>query len=417
MNANHQKILIALIAVAALFWWAWQKYEWVEEKKWIGADTELQKRPMYAAGLFLQSLDFSVARIVDQKRFDDIDDSIGTLFICEGKTLLSKKHFREIERWVRHGGHLVVNSAGGGQLNEDEDEIGQQAYGVRSMPIAQLYEDRGISLGNAAASQDCWEQEFDFEPLSASEGELDLSDVLEEAAAVFGQSTEQVFEPVIYKGPLPGETEGRATAVQFEGGNWLEMDSLVQPDWQWGTERGVQLYSLPLDAGRLTVAADFSPFFNRSIGLSDNAFALQSMVEQGSPNSRDVWFHERELAFPTLSSVLWKRAPQVVLSSFTLLVAIIWLLFARRQEPASTTRSYASQLRAQLYSVAFYRWRVGDLNNLYMPLRRSPHSLNSSGDSDKDSVNQSPKFHRSKKFLVESAVSHWQSSKIKRGDS
>lgn len=414
MKSVHQKILILSIALIALAWTAWQKLEWVEERSWVAAEAEVNNRPMLAAGLFLQSLGFSVSRIVDQKRFDDIPDDVETLFICEGKLQLSESHFDEIQRWLEAGGHLVINSSGGGRLHSHDEEEGDQDYGVRSKPVADVHESLGIRRGNDAALQDCWRQRVDFDPESEDRA-VDYSDVVEAVMTGGASPASDSFNTVFYEGELPGRLDSDQTTVEFEGANWLLGNSSDGVDWSWPSKRGSQLLSQPVGDGRLTVLSDFSPFFNSGVGEYDNAFALQSIVQSVATAGSLVWFHERELAFPSLFSLLWKRAPETLLLMALAIVLIVWALFARRKEPITARTVSTSQLRQQLYAVALYRWRVGDMAGFSQALEQKSNSQPLPGDVDTANEQSAETMARSKGLLVEQARAHWHAANKLRG--
>lgn len=414
MKSAHQKLLILSIALIALAWTAWQKLEWVEERSWVAAEAEVNNRPMLAAGLFLQSLGFTVSRIVDQKRFDDIPDDVETLFICEGKLQLSESHFDELQRWLAAGGHLVINSSGGGQLHT-EDEEDEQAYGIRSVPVADVHELLGIRRGNDAALQDCWRQKVDFDPES-EEGAVDYTDVVETLMNGVTLPATDTLNTVFYEGELPGRLDSDQTKVEFEGANWLLGKSSDGVDWSWPSKRGSQLLSVRVGEGRLTVLSDFSPFFNASIGEHDNAFALQSIVQSVAATGSAVWFHERELAFPSLLSVLWKRAPETLLLIVLTIILIVWALFARRVEPRTERAISISQLRQQLYAVALYRWRVGDMEGLARALDQKKNTQQPLGDGGKANEQSAETMARSKGLLIEQARAHWHAANKLRGD-
>lgn len=413
MKSAHQKLLILSIALIALAWTAWQKLEWVDERSWVSAEAEVNNRPMLAAGLFLQSLGFSVSRIVDQKRLDNIPDDVETLFICEGKLQLSESHFDELQRWLDAGGHLVINSSGGGQLHTDDED--EQAYGIRSVPVADVHESLGIRRGNDAALQDCWRQKVDFDPESEGDA-VDYTDVVETLMNGVTAPATDALNTVFYEGELPGRLDSDQTKVEFEGANWLLGKSSDGVDWSWPSKRGSQLLSVKVGEGRLTVLSDFSPFFNAAIGEHDNAFALQSIVQSAATAGSAVWFHERELAFPSLFSVLWKRAPEALLLMVLTIILIVWALFARRVEPRTERSISISQLRQQLYAVALYRWRVGDMEGFAQALdqkKKTLQSLDGDGEANEQSAET---MARSKGLLVEQAMAHWHAANKLRGD-
>lgn len=411
MKFLSQKVLILLIAFAAIVWAAWQKFEWTDERQWIDADAEVVKRPMMAAGLFLESQGFAVHRVLDQRSFDDIPDTVGTLFMCEGKLSLSEQHFSELRRWVINGGHLVINSAGGGELLEDEDDVSSKTDDLRSMPVANLYQEQGIRLGNDAASQDCWQQAINFEPAGSGDA---LEQVVEAVADSLSAADDQLAA-VRYTGPLPGADSRRDMTVEFEGANWLLHEPPYSADWHWISDRGTQLLSAPYGDGQLTVMADFWPIFNAAIGQHDNAYALQQIVSAGSGQTKTVWFHERELAYPSLASVLWHRTPWVLVSALLALVFLFWMLFARRFEPSAGELSRHSQLRRQMHAVASYRWRVGDMAQLSQLLSSSTNKGPKSERKNSEALNEAP-LRRSKAELILQAQAHWQAANTSRGE-
>ena len=419
MRSSYQKILILLIALAAIAWTAWQKLEWSNEKQWVAAAAEVNKRPMLAAGLFLESQGFSVSRVINQRSFDRIPDEVGTLFVCEGKLQLSEAHYTELERWMSHGGHLVINSAGGGQLLEEDDASDRTVFDLRSKPVAELYLAQGVSVGNEAASQDCWHQAVDFEPKTDDDNadtELqEAMDVVSNNLANEAQSENHV--PVTFTGALPGVGISRSTVVEFEGGNWLQHQAPYKARWRWQTDRGTQLLSSLYGQGRLTVMSDFSPFFNASIGTYDNAFALQQIVAAGSASNRPLlWFHERELAFPSLASVLWHKAPWAVISSLLLLSTAFWSFFGRRYEPTGDTHSSVSQLSRQLYAVGAYRWRVGNMAQISHSLLSNNKKLEAHHNRKSSAPPEQAGIHRSKTELIQQAQAHWQAANHQRGN-
>lgn len=386
MSGNAVRALVALAVVGAVGWSAWDKLEWLDERRWVPAEPAVEQRPMLAAGLFLQAQGFAVSRVLNQTRLDAIPDGVDTYFVCEARQRFSRAHFDEIQRWLNAGGHLVLNASGTGELMRDDDFDESQDSKTRGLPLTQLLHQRGIENGNRAAEQNCWHQAVDFEPLDDSDSDVQ--------AVPADDADDEALVPVAYRGALPGLDAGTSGRVVFEAANWLEGGR--DADWVWRTERGVQLLSQPVGAGRLTVMADFSPLFNAGIGEGDNALALQALVAaHAGPDSR-VWFHERELAFPSLAAVIWQRAPQLVVLALLAAVLCGWALFARRQEVAATPVSEHSQLRLQLSALAAYRWRVRDRETLGRLLQHQPG----------EEALEAP---RSRAQLTRAALRHWRS--------
>ncbi|MGB0867367.1 MAG: hypothetical protein ACPGSC_12725, partial [Granulosicoccaceae bacterium] len=276
-----------------------------------------------------------------------------------------------------------------------------------------LYTQLGVENGNIAAEQDCWQQEVDFEPEERAQ-QSSTADVLQHLNSKINEAEEYSFEPARYTGGLPGAEKGRATRVEFEGANWLAQESGTASSWRWKTERGNQLLSFSMGSGRLTVMSDFSPFFNMGIGLHDNAFALQSIVQAHDPLGRDIWFHERVLDFPSLFSVVWLRAPQLILIGLIALSLCVWALFARRLEASGASPSAHSQLRQQISAIAAYRWRIGDMRSFE---RLTQPVVDQTGSrTDQPLHDKHHPMPRSRALLVEAARSHWHAANPTAGE-
>lgn len=388
------KVLVLALAFGGLLYAAFNAFEWDESKRWVPAQPEVRSRPLLVAGLFLQQQGFEVSRIVDRKRYDELPDTVGTLFVCEGRGEMGESQLNELQAWVLRGGHLVINSAGTGGLMSDDTE--QQASADQSqVAVAKLHLERGISAANEAVSENCWQQDYSLEPEgNSAEAAIKLFDY-------FADEGEH-YLPAYLSESLSGA--GRDTTVAFSGANWLLQDDKGSADMHWPSNKGTQLISQPYGDGRLTVLAGFQPFFNAHIEQHDNAYALQAVVASGGRRDAEIWFQERSLDYPSLIGVFWHRAPQLFALSLLLFAALGWALFARRSEPREHRVQPVSQLRQQFHAFAFYQWRVSDTQRLTRHLHDTIFTPDGPAGSVAENNHSKP---RTKTGLIALSRAHW----------
>lgn len=305
------RVLLALGLAAATVWLV-MNTEWVDTERPRPLPEELRTDGSLMAREYLQSLGLKPRRVDD---LIALPPANGTLVLTAGYWDLIDGSSQRLQRWVRDGGHLVIDAQA---LRTADDDHWLPLN--RTVPSGQ---NRGRERG------DC-----------------------------------RVLRP--REALQPPEPEGYVACLRGSA-RLLAVERL--PSWALDSEEyGAEVLRVPLGRGRVTAFAEefdfddegvtvFEPdgpavkrqvrsFANRGIVAGDNAALLAALVD-ARPGD-EVWFVTR-IERPALPFWLWQKAwPALLLAAVALLLAL-WRSGSRfgplKIEPPPQRRSLAAQIR------------------------------------------------------------------------
>ena len=130
MRERRVVLLLALLAsvCVASFMLLFERYQHSVDQ---GLGVEAQRNPWLAATLFLRRSGQAVQTRTSWEGIDSVDPA-STLFVVDSRLVLSGKQARQLDRWLRRGGHLIVGAA---QSDDVVTDPLLQRFNVSSVPV------------------------------------------------------------------------------------------------------------------------------------------------------------------------------------------------------------------------------------------------------------------------------------------
>jgi hypothetical protein len=235
----------------------------------------------------------------------------GVLLVRDLGAPLPQKRVDDLLAWVEAGGHLIASP---GRLQDDD----------LSWP---LQENFGVELVHAS---DLVEDENDPE----AEGGDEVVEVADTTSIL-----------------LPGDGQ-EPLDIEFDSDTWFFVD---YPDEYWEAPLGEapHLLIFPWGKGFVTFLSDSDFFGNDRIGDYDHASLLAELTAD-----RDrVWLLYSS-QMPSLVQLLWRWAPQLVISLGFLSLLLIWRMSRRSGPRMRTTQTQRRDLLEHLQAAAEFNWRI-----------------------------------------------------------
>lgn len=304
--------LLMLLAGWAVQWF-YANFEQRTREAVEGMSPAAKKNPLLAAERFLNRLGVATESLSGRDRLLNPPGQPGLLLVYRLGASLPAEREQALLGWVRRGGHLLVAP------RQAWDEAAQTS-GNR------LLDSLGVQP--------------DFLDSGPERSAVVASDALSNGAA----------EPAPVHFEMPGSDA--TLAVAFSGRRILH-DSQGRAEWSVETEQGAHLLRYALGAGKITVMSDLQPFSNRSIGAHDHALLLAALAGE----QRHAWLLYSS-TMPVLPLLLWRQAPGLVVSSFTLVLLLLWSLTRYSGPRQRTTRPVRRNLMEHLGAAGRYLWRI-----------------------------------------------------------
>jgi hypothetical protein len=93
---------IVLVALAALSWWAYSKFEFYDTESELGYRGEARKNPYLAAGRLLEKF---AASVRFERVYTELPPPGATLLLPTPRRNLSPQRSEQLRRWAEAGGH------------------------------------------------------------------------------------------------------------------------------------------------------------------------------------------------------------------------------------------------------------------------------------------------------------------------
>ncbi|MEJ2395520.1 MAG: DUF4350 domain-containing protein [Candidatus Thiodiazotropha sp.] len=305
--------LFILIIVGGFAWWFSVNFELESYTAREEMSAEARRNPLLAADRLLRRLGQQVESQSGRQFLIHPPEQPGVLLVRDLGAPLPQKRVEDLLAWVEAGGHLIASP---GRL-QDEDLTWplQERFGVVPVHASDLEEDE---IENT---------------LKENEG-----DELVEVA-----DTTPIF--------LPGDGQ-ESLDVEFDRDTWFFVD---YPDEYWQAPLGEapHLLIFPLGKGFVTFLSDSDFFGNERIGDSDHASLLAELTAKHDR----VWLLYSS-QMPSLVQLLWRWAPQLVVSLGFLGLLLIWRMSRRSGPRMRTTQTQRRDLLEHLQAAAEFNWRI-----------------------------------------------------------
>ncbi|WP_141694750.1 DUF4350 domain-containing protein [Candidatus Thiodiazotropha endoloripes] len=288
-------LLIALLVMLGTLGWLWFEKNFERREKVVRSTMSLEARrnPMLAAEMFLSRLGLSVESRTGREYLIQPPEDPGLLLVRDLGPPLSERAVNDLLAWIERGGHLLA--APGDQL-----------------PVAGKH---GLLAKLGVTLVDADEREEGNETLA-----LDLT------AQVEGL---EVDVDMPYRFVLDESSEAVRPLVK-------DPRYLVFP---WG-------------GGFITLISDSDIFSNNRIGEFEHARLLAHLATDGDP----VWLlHSAQM--PSLTSLIWRWAPQLVVTLVLLGLLTVWWMSRRSGTILASTTSDRRDLLEHLQASAEFAWR------------------------------------------------------------
>lgn len=315
--------------------------EWIREELDTGYSTAAQEDDLLAIRRFLALRGVRTRSLEVVGVGMPLPPREGVLLFVASRLALDDASARALEAWVRAGGHLITVPA------EPADEI---LYGQRDTLLRGL----GVTLAVPAASS----PELAVPPPAGTTDDAADDPWFDDGCQV---------DPVLWA-RLDATRERLALSVP--GSSRLEIaPSIAGRAASAGrilAEDGLGpfLYTAPLGRGRVTVAADPTPWSNTDVGCLDHAHLLWRLLG----NAKDVWT-VTQADRPTLFALLLREGVPLLVASAALLALWLWFAGARFGPPVPSPVPARRERAEAVRAAGEYLWRQRAVADLLAGLR------------------------------------------------
>lgn len=409
MRAQFKTVLWALGGLAAmelLGVWFINTYERVPLDVEVGYRGEAAKNDFLAAQRYLQQLQIPAHSAARVSELPQLPATSATLFVPLERSTTGEAQQKQLLKWVRGGGHLVVTipkKTSSSELHRDPilDPLGVTWHTSeedtkkleRAGDEEKAYESATEYAPEQEYSSDHDPEDEDLRQLTAEQLEALDSDWQTDARSDAG-SAEAGAEKA-EAGPTPAENFQRAFQSPWENStpdtladSMLKIpfkdrpkdlqvrisqgleDTLEQATWQAGDDDGMAILQYSVESGLVTVLADSLFLRNRHIGTLDHA-ELVYRLATWEHRQGEVWFIY-SADQPSLFVLLWANYWGPVLLG--LLLLLLWLRSYKRFGPiTSLVRPSRRHLAEHIVASGRFLWRQGQHSALIDSVAQSLH--------------------------------------------
>ena len=303
-------LTIATLAVVSLNWLV-RHIEFYQQQVDSGESERARRNPLLAAERFLERAGVAATSVFGRDLLYALPPPADSLIISDLGIQLSQPRQRQLENWLRNGGHLIASLSASRDI--DDEHLLKRRFAVEA-----------ISVANAASDP--------AEPVQPS-----------------------------------FSSQRQALQISFDPHQRLRFDDTrVSPEVILEDTLGIYLLQFQLDAGRLTLVSDLDFLVNRNIGRHDHAHLLWLLTRQ----SQHAWLMANNSS-PSLWALAWRYNPYLVSSlvlSALLIFAALWQRFGPlRVDSSSARRNIVEHVRA----VARFHGKTDHGNALLASVRQS----------------------------------------------
>jgi hypothetical protein len=309
MRHSRLWLLLLVLAGSLLAWgvqWFLAHHERESREIRVDVSPQAKRNPLLAAQRFLRRLGIAAEAVTGRDQLLQPPQGPGALLVHRFGPSLPPAREQELVRWIERGGHLILTA----ERAWDEDA---QTSGNR------LLDRFGVRLR-----------------LVGEASEIDAS--------------EPVHPPALERVEFPGFRD--PLAVAFVPERILE-DPKGAAAWALPSRSAAHVLQLAVGKGRLSVLSDNRWMTNAAIGEADNALLLALLAGDAGR----VWllYNSR---MPGLPELLWRFAPQLVVTLSVGLALWIWRLTLRIGPRLQARPSVRRNLLEHLDAAAAFAWRA-----------------------------------------------------------
>ena len=304
-----------LVGLAVLITWWVRNYELVEEQYRDDVSLAARRNPLLAAELFLREMGTNVASVHGRSRLQKLPPATDILLVNEFDGNLTPERYEKLLDWIDAGGQLIITADR--MWNKKQKTSGNRLldeFGIHLLP-ARIVKNDGLNLGGNEIVK------------------VDFDD---------GGSANVVFNKSLHL-----EDVKKLASVTVSG------------------KSGIHLLQIPYGDGLITIMSDNNflknpgvlsfagfDFGSTSIADNDNAYFLWHLVG----NHKKVWLIYNTRS-PSISTLLWEKAPQACIAFFILVIFWLWSTRNRFGPPLPPFEQPRRNLLEHIQMTAAYEWR------------------------------------------------------------
>ncbi|MEN8166017.1 MAG: DUF4350 domain-containing protein [Pseudomonadota bacterium] len=288
---------LLLLLSALLVWggyWFTQNFERHSEEIRSGFSTQARRNPLLAAERYLQRLGLDVESLSGRQYLSSPPAKPGVLLVKDLGPSLPLEREARLLAWAESGGHLIASV---GRLPATDE------------PGNHLLETLGISL-------------VELNPDESESPPLELV--------------------------MPGGQQ--AIRVGFDRSRGLRYEG-EDAHWQVPATEGYHLLNFPWGRGAITLLSDNRFLNNSRIDEHDHALFLARLV---SGEGRAWLLYSSQM--PSLSTLLWRNAPYLVISGGVLVLVLLWWLTYRSGPVLDQVNPQRRDLLEHLQAASEFVW-------------------------------------------------------------
>lgn len=311
MLDKKQRIIILLfilfMVLAATFWFLY--IEQYEKEIDVGFSDKARRNDFYAAELYLQKTAIDVHTAQEIKDVDNF--SIGnTILVSNALRSFNPKQGEQWIDWMHRGGHMIVAVAEG--VDNDpllshfqvtrEKKYDNDVEEFSEAIVEEMADEIAKQEGDSEAEKDCGCESALLTKLSF-EG-------FDDSLSIDFSSSAGLTHPYI-------NGEDRDAEEQ-------SVDYLTPMYWGYDSDDYLQFLQFYVGEGMLTIIASDEIWTNSNIEDHDHAFLLSILASDS-----EQFVILRGAVMDHILVLLWRFAPELVVSFFVLLFAWLWFLSDR----------------------------------------------------------------------------------------
>lgn len=305
--------LFVLIIIGGFAWWFSVNFELESYTAREEMSSEARRNPLLAAERLLRRLGQQVESQSGRQYLIHPPPQPGVLLVRDLGAPLPQKRVDDLLAWVEAGGHLIASP---GRLQDDD----------LSWPLQESF---GVELVHASDLEGDESEDKPEETGGDEAGE--------------GADTTSIL--------LPGDGQ-EPLDIEFDSDTWFYVD-YADEYWQAPLGEAPHLLIFSLGKGFVTFLSDSDFFGNERIGDYDHA----SLLAELTADHDQVWLLYSS-QMPSLVQLLWRWAPQLVVSLGFLCLLLIWRMSRRSGPRMRTTQTQRRDLLEHLQAAAEFNWRI-----------------------------------------------------------
>jgi hypothetical protein len=356
MLAKKQRIVILLFVLVmvllASFWFSY--IEQYQEEIDSGFSDKAKRNAFYAAELYLQK---TAVDVYTAQEIADIDNfsTANTLLVSNALRSFNPKQGEQWIAWMERGGHIVVAVAEGvdndpllshfqvtreKKYQSDVEEISETMV----EEVAEQVEKQNAQQDGGSEEEN---DECSCEPLLTT---LNFDGVEESLSIDFSHSA-GLYHPYINGDDQEASEES--------------VDYITPFYWGYDGDGNVQFLQFNVGKGMLSIVATDDIWTNHDIENYDHAYLL-SILSNGS----EQFVILRGAVMDHILILLWRFAPELVLSFFVLLLAGLWFLSDRLGAPIRLSNGQRRSFKEYALAHGEYLYKHGKQQQLIDKLRQ-----------------------------------------------